>query len=155
MSRRSAFFLPGRIVLAAIVASCLEAGPVYAQSASTNEGGMTSVLRSLGFVAPEAGRSADFVKETAPSDPTYLPLGGSRPEPEGKPMTREQIQAEETDLAALRARTQARAGRKPAVVVARSAAGAAVPPKTKKAPEPCRMTCRMDMQKFGQRSSMQ
>lgn len=84
----------------------------------------------------------DFVTRTRPPADRlhYIPMGGARPEPPDKPLTPDQIRAEEVDLAGLRSRDDRLGGRKPVVVVARSAAGKP-PPAKKKPVKTCRLTC--------------
>jgi hypothetical protein len=134
-------WLPALARCAWIVALCLCATrAAQAQQASRNP--FSAALGALGLTPPPAAPAPDFVTSTRPTTHslTYVPIGAHPAQPSSKPLSRDEIQAEEADLSALRARDDLRAGHKPPVVDAASAAGRPVVAKKKKAPA-CRITC--------------
>jgi hypothetical protein len=145
----------GRVALAATLIGGAPAA-LRAQDAAP-AGPLGSALGVLGFTPEHPAATPDFVRRTEPSDKNldYIPFGAARSEPSDKPMTRDEIQAEEARLSGVRASDDRRVGHRPPTVVARSAAGEAPKPKKKKQPAPCRMTCQIDLTKIGQRGSMQ
>jgi hypothetical protein len=132
------------------------APPAQAQQAPAG-GPFSSVLGALGLTPPHQAPMPDFVTRTQPArtDLHYLPVWSARPQPPDEPLTRAGIESQEAELEALRSRDAVRAGHKPVVVKALSAAGRPYVAKKKKGKPDCRITCVVDVTKIGQRQSMQ
>ena len=80
----------------------------------------------------------DFIQKSRPAAATpFVPVGAPRAEPDGKPLNRDQIKAEEARLEALLARNGKSKDRKPG----RSAAGDPYVAPVKKKPAACVLTC--------------
>ena len=86
--------------------------------------------------------AADFVERSRASAPQgFVPVSTPRNEPEGKTLTRDQIQKEEARLDALLRQHDQIARRKPDAKPVRSAAGEPYVAPVKKKPAKCVLTC--------------
>jgi len=145
--------MSARCSLLVLLASGVLCAPAQAQQTHRSDP-IRAMLGAAGLRA-NRGPMPAFVTRTrpAPGSLHYIPVGGARPEPSGKPLTRDQIRAEEAGLAAVRARDDRLSGHKPVGVIALSAAGEPPVPKKKRV-KPCVLTCRINLTGIGRRSSM-
>lgn len=111
MNRRSGPSLARHVralVAGAAACACVAAAPAMAQS---EEPGQLTRALGLRTVVPPA---PDFVARTRPRTMDYIPVGSPRSVPTGRPMSADQVRAEEKSLDAARQRHDRAAGRKPA-----------------------------------------